>query len=227
MHAILENAEKATQHVRDYYTQDFRGGLPRTGASFDQWAGGGDRPDIVNQLAGDDCVAVSLLSVNVPPMAAIGLLRDEKANVDRLLSLIPADISMADLNAEGYEVHLGKTSPAQELWEVITRQGGKKWDIGPTTASKILARKRPHLIPIIDTVIVDLIGPRKYWRGWHEALRDNTGLPDRLEKIKRESGAVNLGYDPSLLRVMDIVLWMEGYEVRRARSARSGQPAKA
>lgn len=213
LHPILEDPEKAPGHVKDYYAPDFRGGLPRTGASFDQWAGGGDREDIANRLTGNDCVAVSLLSVNVPPVAAIGLLRDEKANVDRLLSLIPTDISMAELDASGYEKHLGMNSPVQELWDVITRLGGKKWDIGPTTASKIMARKRPHLVPIVDTVIVDLIGRGRYWRGWHEALTDGTGLPERLESIERDSGIVELGYNPSLLRIMDIVLWMEGYEV--------------
>ncbi|MHA7191117.1 DUF6308 family protein [Arthrobacter sp. MDT2-16] len=217
MHEILTDTKKATRHVRDYYRADFRQCRPRTGASFDQWAGGGDRPDIANQLTGDDCVAVSLLSVEVPPMAAIGLMRDEKENVDRLLSLIPTDVRMCDLDAEGYEKHLGMESPAQELWEVITRRNGKKWDIGRTTASKIMARKRPHLIPIVDSVIEDLIGTVRHWRGWHEALTNDTGLPDRLAAIKADSGAVELGYDPSMLRVMDIVLWMEGLEVRRGR----------
>jgi Family of unknown function (DUF6308) len=217
LHPILKNTERAIEHVREYYSPSFRDDLPRTGASFDQWAGGGDRPDVRNQLTGDDCVAVSFLSVEVPPMAAIGLMRDEKDNVDRLLSLIPVDLAMADLDAEGYEQHLGTQSPAQELWEVITRRRGTKWDIGATTASKIMARKRPHLIPIVDTVIVDLIGRGKYWHGWHEALTDSSGLPDRLEHIKRGSGALELGYNPSHLRVMDIILWMEGYKTRRAR----------
>ncbi|WP_294564734.1 DUF6308 family protein [uncultured Arthrobacter sp.] len=158
LHQILADTKEATAHVRDYYVQDYRQGLPRTGASFDQWAGGGDRPDAANQLTADDCVAVSLLSVQVPPTAAIGLLRDEKANADRLLSLIPTDTRMCDLDAEGYKDHLGPASPAHELWNVITRQRGQKWEIGATTASKIMARKRPHLIPIVDKVIRGFVG---------------------------------------------------------------------
>lgn len=210
LHEILNDIETATEHVKDYYRADFRQGLPRTGASFDQWAGGGDRTDIANQLNGDDCVAVSFLSVEVPPMAAIGLMRDEKENVDRLLALIPIDVEMSDLDAEGYEKHLGMQSPAQELWEVLTRRNGEKWDIGSTTASKIMARKRPHLIPILDGVIQDLIGRGHYWHDWHAALTDGSGLPERLDTIRWNSGVLNLGYKPSLLRVMDIVLWQEG-----------------
>ncbi|MHA7181613.1 DUF6308 family protein [Arthrobacter sp. MDB2-24] len=217
LHQILQDIEKSTAHVREYYVQDFRHGAPRSGASFDQWAGGGDRPDVVNELTGDDCVAVSFLSVEVPPMAAIGLMRGEKENVDRLLSLIPADVRMCDLDAVGYEKHLGMKSPAQELWDVITRRGGQKWKIGPTTASKIMARKRPHLIPIVDTIITDLVGRGHYWSGWHQALTDSTGLPERLSKIRRDSGVLDLGYEPSLLRVMDIILWQEGRQSKNHR----------
>lgn len=210
LHQVLEDTEKAIAHVRDYYRADFRQGLPRTGASFDQWAGGGDRADVADQLTGDDFVAVSFLSVEVPPMAAIGLMRGEKKNVDRLLSLIPTNVRMSDLDEKGYERHLGMDSPAQELWEVITRRNGVKWDIGSTTASKIMARKRPHLIPIVDRVIQDLVGFGHYWHDWHKTLTDGTGLPERLDRIRRDSGILDLGYEPSLLRIMDIVLWQEG-----------------
>lgn len=210
LHEILDDVETATQHVRDYYRQDLYRGRPRTGASFDQWRGGGDRPDIANEITGDDCVAVSFLAVEVPRAAAIGLMEYEKENVDRLLALIPTEITMWKLDADGYEEHLGMQSPAQELWEVITRRHGPKWDIGRTKGSKIMARKRPSLIPIVDSVIDDLIGYGHYWHDWHKALTDGSGLPERLEKIRQDSGCGQLGYEPSLLRIMDIVLWTEG-----------------
>jgi hypothetical protein len=225
LHEVLEDTEKAIAYVRDYYRADFRQGLPRTGASFDQWAGGGDRADVANRLTGDDFVAVSFLSVHVPPMAAIGLMRDEKKNVHRLLSLIPTNVRMSDLDEKGYERHLGMDSPAQELWEVITRRNDAKWDVGSTTASKIMARKRPHLIPIVDGVIQDLVGFGHYWHDWHKSLTEGTGLPERLDRIRRDSGILALGYEPSTLRIMDIVLWQEGLaEKARRRDIAAAAP---
>ena len=44
-------------------------------------------------------------------------------------------------------------------------------------------------------------------------------MPERLETIKRDSGAVELGYDPSLLQVMDIILWQEGRQAKARRLA--------
>lgn len=226
LHEILEDTETATKHVRDYYRPDVYRGMPRTGASFDQWKGGGDRPEIANELTGDDCVAVSFLAVDVPRVAAIGLMRDEKENVDRLLSDIPTNISMWELDAEGYEEHLGMQSPAQELWDVVTRKNGPKWDVGRTTGSKTLARKRPNLIPIVDSVIDNLIGYGHYWHDWHASLTDGSGLPERLEKIRQDSGVLELDHKPSLLRVMDIVLWTEG-KAAMARRKLEAQAAAA
>ncbi|WP_422390132.1 DUF6308 family protein [Arthrobacter sp. N1] len=219
LHEILNDVETATEHVREYYRQDIDRGMPRTGASFDQWKGGGDRPDIANEITGDDCVAVSFLAVEVPRAAAIGLMDREKANVDRLLSLIPTDINMWELDEAGYEKHLGLQSPAQELWDVITRRNGEKWKVGRTKGSKIMARKRPNLIPIVDSVIEDLIGYGHYWHDWHRALNDGSGLPQRLEKIRQDSGILELDYKPSILRIMDIVLWAEGKAAIKRRNA--------
>lgn len=43
--------------------------------------------------------------------------------------------------------------------------------------------------------------------GWHSALTDGTGLPERLREVRRVSGIA----DPiSDIRAMDIVLWMYG-----------------
>ena len=74
-----------------------------------------------------------------------------------------------------------------------------------------MARKRPKLIPIYDSVVGPLMGLNRnsldQWSTWHTALTDGTGLPQRLQEIRRVSGIS----DPiSDLRVMDIVLWMHG-----------------
>lgn len=216
LHPVLTDTKKATDHVIEYYRPNFRFGLPRTGASFDHWVGGGDRPEVRNRFTADDLVAVSFLSVEIPAVAAISLLRDDAESVEELLSAIPADLKMADLDEAGYEEHLGMESPAQKLWELVTRKDEEKWGIGSTKASKLLARKRPHLIPIVDNLVFDIVPPSSYWRGWHEALTDGSGLTERLEAVVADAGIADRGYKPSVLRIMDIVLWREADQQKRA-----------
>jgi hypothetical protein len=51
------------------------------------------------------------------------------------------------------------------------------------------------------------LGSVGQWKHWHTALTEGTGLPQRLQEIRRVSRIT----DPiSDLRVMDIVLWMYG-----------------
>ncbi len=73
-----------------------------------------------------------------------------------------------------------------------------------------MARKRPHLIPIYDSVVKRVVGmPHSgdQWQRWVVALQANDkALAQRLGEIRSESGQQHL----SLLRVLDIVLWMHG-----------------
>lgn len=78
------------------------------------------------------------------------------------------------------------------------------------SASKIMARRLPRLIPINDSVVGPLMGLNtsdSQWRVWHTALSDGTGLPEPLRTIREISGV-----DPRIseLRAMDVVLWMHG-----------------
>ena len=73
-----------------------------------------------------------------------------------------------------------------------------------------MARKRPHLIPIYDSVVAPLMGLKEsddQWTTWHGAFIENAGLPQRLQQIREISGVEELVSD---FRVMDIVLWMYG-----------------
>lgn len=73
-----------------------------------------------------------------------------------------------------------------------------------------MARKRPHLIPIYDSVVAPLMGLKKsdnQWLTWHGAFTEDPGLQQRLRKIRELSGVEELISD---LRVMAIVLWMYG-----------------
>lgn len=206
LHPILEDVDTSAQLLENYYRGSGKFGLPRTGSHFDHWDGGGDRRAVVNTLTADDLVAVSFLYVDVPPEASVALLGNMSRNVDTLLEKIPHDKDLADLSSSEFELHLGPTSPAQQLWDLLTGKHSYSWGIGATTASKIMARKRPRLIPITDTLVAELVGRTgNYWLQWHAALTDGSCLPDRLATIRAKA---RIEQQPSPLRILDIVLWM-------------------
>lgn len=164
-----------------------------------------DRP---HEITAQDVVAVSTLSVTVPPRVAIWLLSDEgRAAVTQLLAAVPDDVDLwdgADLIDEGGDLW--------RLWRLLERAC---WPnpipgngMGPTTISKLLAAKRPHLVPIFDSVVRSLFPPvQDYWQAFYRATSD----PQlRLElSIASAPGAPE---SAGLLRRLDALLWMIGQE---------------
>lgn len=112
-----------------------------TGAMFERPGGGGDRAEVANRFTAEDIVAVSMLSVNVPPRAALRILGADAPVLSRLLAAIPADVDMVDAD----DLHLAANSPADELWHHLVGYA----DVGWVTAGKLLARKRPRLLPVL------------------------------------------------------------------------------
>lgn len=78
-----------------------------------------------------------------------------------------------------------------------------------TKASKLMARKRPRLVPIYDTVVTRVLNTVKFHRDpIREALRvDGGALHTRLLTIRDAAG---LPDEISALRVLDVVTWMYG-----------------
>lgn len=204
---------KAAHLLKDYYTRPVSKGRIRTGAHFDSWAGGGDAPDVVNTITADDMLAASFLSVPFEPAAVIGLLAERQLDITALLTQIPADIDLAGVTHDDFKAHLGEESPAWKLWTILRGKEDGGWGIGPTRASKLMARKRPRLIPIWDSVVEAETGLKSsltQWTDWHEMLtQDGGALASRLDSIQDQA---ELPYPVSQLRVMDVVLWMNGTE---------------
>lgn len=144
------------------------------------------------------------------------LLTRLDARVSSLLIAIPTELTIGNEDCD-YEFTFGVQSALQQLWDVV-RHGadyqGKKWGIGPTIASKIIALKRPNLVPVQDEVVVRILGLRdkEYWRAWWEAmhldLEGRRPVVDFANNIRSESGAAHM----SLLRTLNIVLWRAGRE---------------
>lgn len=120
------------------------------------------------------------------------------------LGAVPTDVALAQAD-DGVVDHLGHLADAP----------------GPGVAllSKVLHRKRPHLLPLVDRHILDWYRPMTgqraagtAWRPLIEALRNDLGRPEnRLVLGVWEVSLRNeTGHPMSLLRATDIVLWTAG-----------------
>ncbi|MFF0290980.1 DUF6308 family protein [Streptomyces sp. NPDC005262] len=202
----------------EYFTRRrSRGDLFYSGAHFERVGGGGDAEHVADRFDSNDLVAITTLSVSLEPHGAINLLTDPDGHWARLLSLIPRD---ARLENPGSDALIAEGGAAWELWERLagSEQHPSKPDgSGPVVAGKLLARKRPHLIPIYDIRIKQLFERPKtdhsFWAALAAALRaDNGALHNQLVRLRDKAA---IGEDIGLLRVFDVIAWM--YQGRQGR----------
>lgn len=169
-----------------------------TGARFDTWDSTGTRGADRNRYTADDLVAVTFLSVNVPAPAAIALLETRASRFVQLLEGLGDDRDLVE-EKEPW----GDDWPGWALWQELMQLPG----VGATTASKLLARKRPRLRPIYDTVVAEVIGSTRLWEPLRAHLTANPELHERLVRLRHDA---HLPPEISPLRVFDVVTWMEG-----------------
>lgn len=174
-----------------------------TGAMFETFAGGGDQHSTADQFTAEDMVAVSMLNVNVPAAAALRILGAQSQALSELLSVIPADLDLHNTDAAP---HIAAQSPADQLWYVLRAAG-----CGPVTTGKLLARKRPRLLPVIDSVVKETLKhPRlqSFWITLHHELRAHDArLISLLEAARAKA---ELGDSVSIIRCFDVVVWLVG-----------------
>lgn len=165
-----------------------------------------------NIFTASEILAVTALSVEVPPTGVNQLLYDEYYS--KQLAQIPIKTNIWDEAAESL---LEKDGPIYKTWDRLKEIDG----IGPVTAGKLLAVKRPHLVPIWDKEVQKVLEPPKdfFWLSMCLTLKDED-LRDSVEDV-RES-AITIANDSkdtpaadaieslSLLRVVDVVIWMKG-----------------
>ncbi|MGN9806455.1 DUF6308 family protein [Micromonospora sp. L32] len=193
---------RSVADLRRYFGVDLPNGLPAfTGGRFEQLGGGGDHPAVRDRITSDDLIAVELLSVHVPARVALDLLEGALGReVATELRRIPTDVSLADTEAPQYITDGG---PADRAWRLLKNNGGVGW----VTAGKLLARKRPRLVPVYDEVVRCAYRTgRGFWTCLHERLREDGGvLVDRLTRLQAEA---ELPPEITTLRVLDVVFWM-------------------
>ncbi|PYC66752.1 hypothetical protein C7C46_30995 [Streptomyces tateyamensis] len=200
MDALLASG-RAVDDLRRYFGIGGQPGSERfTGSRFEHLGGGGEAPPVADRVTAEDLVAVQTLSVTVPGRIALDLLEgDLGARLSQLLQAIPGGIDMVDADAS----LLGKDSPAGLAWRLLKSEEGVGWVI----AGKVLARKRPRLLPVYDRVVRCAVGrPESFWLSLHSALREDDGaLHRRLLGLRQAAG---LPESVSALRVCDVVVWM-------------------
>lgn len=194
------NDDAAVAVLRAYYDPSLESKDAFTGAAFDVWDSTGRGPDAhPNRFTADDLLAVTCLSVHVPPRAAHQLLVTRGTEFEELLGAVGEDRDLAGEDAP--------LTPASAAWRLEDRLRALP-GVGRTTASKLLARKRPRLVPIYDSVVADVLTVRRaHWEPLRLALRaDGAALHQRLTGL---AAAAQLPPRVSALRVLDVLAWME------------------
>ncbi|MFD3452906.1 DUF6308 family protein [Streptomyces sp. NPDC058691] len=172
-----------------------------TGGDFEKLGGGGDNEDVADRFTAQDIVAVSMLGVHVPGRAARDLLQG------RLGEALSAQLRSIPAQTDLVEAPLGDVdhgSAAERAWKLLVapENKGVNWVI----ASKLLARKRPRLLPVYDQVVKCAL----HWPGtsFWVPLRSELQANGRVlhNRLKRMGAALPTEVSP--LRVLDVVLWM-------------------
>jgi hypothetical protein len=92
--------------------------------------------------------------------------------------------------------------------------------VGPTTATKLFARKRPRLRPIYESVVAEVAGTSSQWEPMRQLLRaDGAQLHHRLTGTRRQAGIDAHADYISPLRVWDVLAWMQGKKEQRLHPA--------
>lgn len=196
---IADSDDDAVALLRRYYGSTYLDAGCYTGAYFDSWAPQNRIADS-NRFTADDLVAITFLSVEVDARAARELLVTRAARLAELLDAVGPD---RDLVGETHAL-----TPDAPLRLLETELKSIK-DIGTTKATKLMARKRPRLVPIYDTVVTRVLNTVKVHRDpVREALRaDGGALHTRLLRIR---SAAALPDEISAVRVLDVITWMHG-----------------
>lgn len=179
---------EAERLLYKYYDREY------TGRFYDELR---DRdPD---RITADDVAAVALLSVPLSGKAVKALLWTRAEQLAALLKATPK----AALHEIESEDELEPLWRVQEFFRTDVRNVG----IGHVRRSKLLARKRPHLVPIRDQYVLKaLVGgtQQPLTLPLRAALREDRQIVERLGELRDAVDRQSL----SLLRVLDVVVWM-------------------
>jgi hypothetical protein len=189
------NRERASADVAAYFDPS----MPYTGSKFEVLA----NLHRADEVTANDIVAVSTLSVTIPAGVAVWLLSEEgRLTISSILVNVPANVDLWDrpdlLKPDGDLWRLWHVL-AEANWPTPTTGNG----MGTTKTSKLLAVKRPRLVPVFDSVVRDAL-PKvdSHWAAFAAVVADRKRREVILDVTSSAPPRV------SLLRRLDVVLWM-------------------
>lgn len=212
---IFEDSERAAGYLAHYYTSHEARHTPRGGRFFEK-IGEGSQAD---RFTPQDLLAISALSVDVPAHSIETILKSQ--TLKDYLAEIPTD---RDIWHDDVEQFLVEGGAADEAWHFLK----DIYDIGNVIAGKLLALKRPRLIPIYDKIVRQELKPPSsyFWLSMRMTLAEGDGPAFReLVETVRAAAIVERAEDHdfvavrsiasiSTLRVIDVVVWEFGMRKR-------------
>lgn len=190
------NADSVQKNLARYFGG--RDGDRFTGRHFEHYAAMGHP----NRFEPCDLLAIETLSVSVPTEVAAQLLIENNTFFSELLAEIPANIDIWDVSRSV----LSDDHPAAELHRRLQTLD----DVAAVKAGKLLAAKRPRLIPIYDDFVASELkpAPGRFWVSMHDELSD----PATRATI--DAVCSTAPDHVSFLRRVDVAVWMHVW-VRR------------
>jgi hypothetical protein len=168
--------------LRDYFQTDCTGYV-YSGAVFDTYpaapASGLIAPiGTADQITDSDLVALSMLGIRITGYEALIIMQDRRNDIEALLADIPPD---AHIEEDASAALLAPCGPAWTLWELLReiKDRTKEARFGAVAAGKLLARKRPSLIPIEDSRIAGVFSrtspdrDKQWWDDVRSAALDS------------------------------------------------------
>ncbi|MGH3640761.1 MAG: DUF6308 family protein [Mycobacterium sp.] len=196
---VERRTEEAAALLHRYYATTSTGAPAYSGSQFEAIAALNQDPYSIGPA---DFIAAAMLSVVIPAQAAIRRLVRDAAEITELLTQIPADRDIIDIDPDD----LMTGSAASKLWRVLRRGTD---GMGRTRTSKLIAAKRPRLIPIWDSFVEKATGldTSAYWRQFQWVLTtDDHAVWTWLADVRELADNVPNGV--SNLRILDVLLWM-------------------
>lgn len=176
-----------------------------------------------DRFTGIDLVAVTTLGVDVPALTSLVLLDpDDAFYASARLAGVPRGLPLHLVL--DFDRTLGPKSEAGRLWDIVRDTRTKT---GRTITSKIIARKRPDLVPVYDRRIaarLDLPPNANYWmwwwQWWRELGHDEKAADLRASAASGADGVSRTVRNVSLLRVLDVAIWQYDKHFRPQLEAR-------
>lgn len=154
-----------------------------------------------DRFTGADLYACALLSAPIHHSVGARLLDDDATRCTELLEQIPTDVAISDPRARHA---LAPTSPASELYGFLRELGG----IGYVRASKLLAVKRPALVPIRDQYVEHALGAGSMSAWWDPMVElwSKPGVNEAIEDLRRRCESAVPAHVTDL-RLADVAIW--------------------